>query len=181
MGMKKSFVSLVSVFAAVAVMGQGCFLFPSPEPDREDRAPLDGPWEIEGEVEGEVETEAEVDGMMDAEVDAEAVGSWRMASMEDADGEERSTASDTYTLTLDSEGRLGANICNSMSGRYSVKDGTLQGVEVVSTLKFCEGLPGEVESAFVVDLAAGMSVDVNGNTMTLTGTTTGNVYSFVKM
>jgi hypothetical protein len=56
-----------------------------------------------------------------------------------------------------------------MSGGYSFEGGVLEAPELVSTLKFCTGVPGEVEAAFTQELATGFEVTGGGNVLVLRG------------
>jgi heat shock protein HslJ len=170
---------LLALFGAVALMGGGCWLYPTDDRQPDAMEPKNGAPTEEQNGNGKQKENGMMEG--DAEVMTEATGSWKMNRVRRAGQKEEFVSTSNFTLTLDSEGRLGAKICNGMSGSYSIEDGELKTAEVISTLMFCPGLPGDVEAAFTADLATGLSVNIAGATMTLTGTTSGNVYTFVKM
>lgn len=107
-------------------------------------------------------------------------GTWKMMIFKKpAQGEKQQDLSAlNFTLRLGKDGDLAAKICNNMSGSFSVSNGQLSAPQVISTLMFCEGLPGEVESAFAADLSDGMAVGADEESLVLTGLKSLNVYMF---
>lgn len=97
------------------------------------------------------------------------VGSWKLAGVTRAGQAAQDVSDLNATLTLDASGRLSAVICNSMSGGYSIENGELKAPEVMSTLKYCEGLPSEIEAAFLQDLSAGFAIEGAGGSLALRG------------
>lgn len=167
---------MLALFGAVALMGGGCWLYPTDDRQPDAMEPKNGAPSQEQPENGNGMENGEGNG----EIDAAATGSWRMTKVDGPGREERDVSTLDFTLTLDSAGRLGAQICNSMGGDYSIRGGRLETAEVVSTLRFCPGIPGEIEALFTADLATGMTVSAAGNTLSLTGNVSGNVYTFVK-
>lgn len=97
------------------------------------------------------------------------VGSWELETVTRSGQPAEGVADIGSTLTLGADGQLSARICNSMSGGYSVADGALTAPQVMSTLMFCAGVPGEVEATFSQDLAAGFRVAGEGDRLVLRG------------
>ena len=140
------------VFAFLLLAGAGCFGTP-PEPTSPPAAEEPTPPPV-----------------------VSVVGAWKLVAFTPAGGEERDAKEIGSTLTFGAEGRFSAVICNSMSGDYSVTDGEVKAPEITSTLKFCTGLPGEVEAAFTQGMAAGMAIE--GGDMLVLRSDAGAVFAY---
>lgn len=81
------------------------------------------------------------------------------------------------TVNFDGE-RVTGKVCNNLTGPYTVEDNKIKFGAVAMTKMFCEGLPGEVESAFAADLSDGMAVGADEESLVLTGLKSLNVYMF---
>lgn len=117
---------------------------------------------------------------MGAQAASEIHGSWKMGAWKKpAAGEKlQDVSKSNFTLTLGSDGKLTAKICNNMSGNYSFENGKLTGPQIVSTLMFCEGVPSQVEAAFAADLTAGMTANADDESLVMTGLVSQNTYMF---
>jgi heat shock protein HslJ len=60
-------------------------------------------------------------------------------------------------------------VCNNMNGSYTVDDNKISFGPVVSTKMFCQGLPGDVESAFSAGLESGYTMTKQGEDLVLQG------------
>lgn len=153
----------VVLLAAVALMGAGCS-FPSND------APIPGYGDTQAKPTPPSATTPAIQG------------SWKMVAFKKPTAGEKlqDVSKLNLTLTLGADGKLSAKFCNSMSGGYSYKDGLLTGPQLVSTLMFCEGLPGEIEAAFLSDITVGATANAADGGLTMIGTKTLNVYTFAK-
>lgn len=81
------------------------------------------------------------------------------------------------TLDLTAAGRLSGQVCNVMNGSYAFQDGVLKATDVISTKRFCAGISGEMETAFLQGVQAGLTAGGEGDTLTLR-TSDGAEFSF---
>jgi heat shock protein HslJ len=104
-------------------------------------------------------------------------GSWKIKSMQRVGGPATDVSSLGLTVNFDGE-RVTGKVCNNLTGPYTVEDNKIKFGAVAMTKMFCEGLPGEVESAFAADLSDGMAVGADEESLVLTGLKSLNVYMF---
>ncbi len=104
-------------------------------------------------------------------------GSWTLSTVTRSNQQPEDVSTIGATLTLSADGQLSARMCNSMSGAYTIENGTLKAPQVMSTLMFCEGTPGEIEATFSQDLSAGFQVEGSNNALTLRGMS-GTAFAF---
>ncbi|GEM_PF-2303609 len=118
--------------------------------------------------------------MEDGAVDnSNVVGTWKMGAWKKpAQGEKlQDVSSLNLMLTLRADGKLSAKFCNSISGDYTLQAGKLSAPQAASTLMYCDGPVGEVESAFSADLA-GMTANTDAESLIMTGVASQNTYMF---
>ena len=73
-------------------------------------------------------------------------------------------------ITLEfKEKQLGAKVCNSIGGTYSLKGSTLTGREMISTQMACMGPRDEIERALLNGLGKGLQAALDGGRLRLTG------------
>ncbi len=96
------------------------------------------------------------------------IGSWKIESMQLIGGQPRDVSSLDLTLSFDGE-RMQGRVCNSMSGPYTVEDNLVTFGPVAQTKMFCEGLPGEVESAFTSGLQTNYRIVKQGENLVMEG------------
>lgn len=66
-------------------------------------------------------------------------------------------------------GQMDGKVCNNMSGPYSVEDNVVKFGPVAQTKMFCEGLPGEAETAFTSGLQGGYTITKQGEDLVMQG------------
>src|SRR5688572_21582687 len=168
----------VVLLAAVALMGAGCWGTASTDVN------VGGSGSGSGAVTGGSDSGSGATGgsAVDTAAAAKIQGSWKMVAFKKPTAGEKlqDVSKLNLTLTLGADGKLSAKFCNSMSGGYSYRDGLLTGPQLVSTLMFCEGLPGEIEAAFLSDITVGATANAADGGLTMIGTKTLNVYTFAK-
>lgn len=169
----------IALLAAISLMGAGCWGTASTDVNVGGDASNDGTVNDGGtDVGAEVGATAGADAIAAAKI----AGNWKLVTFKKPMAGEKIQDVDSLnlTLTIGTDGKLSAKICNSMSGSYSYSGGKLQAPQIQSTLMFCEGLPGEIEAAFKGDLAAGMTANAADGGLTMIGLNSLTVYMFAK-
>jgi len=167
--MKKTLITL----SLLLLVGAGCMGSSSPStPSSTTPPPAAG-----GNLNNSAQGNAQDSGADTAAT--QVVGTWTFVSLKQPGVELAKDASGLgLTLSFGADGKLSAKVCNSMSGSYRIVEGNhLISTDVVATKMFCEGVSGEMESAFLADLAVGMGVARSGDTLLLNGAT-GDVFTF---
>lgn len=108
-----------------------------------------------------------------------AAGSWKLISY--TKGETVSSMKDQSWAFTFKDGKMNGSLCNSMSGSFTLTDDVLKFGPVMSTKKFCMGLSGEAEQAFVTGGNDGFRVlmDWEGKQLLLTHGSTREQFAFV--
>ncbi len=97
--------------------------------------------------------------------------SWKIMKIQKIGGESQDLSA--LNLTLDFDGKtMTGKVCNNLNGTYTVADNMVTFGPVVSTKMFCEGLPGEVESALSAGFEKGYRVTKQGEGMIVQGAAT---------
>lgn len=95
-------------------------------------------------------------------------GSWKMKSMQLIGGQARDVSSLNLTVAFDGE-KMSGKVCNSMNGPYTVEDNLVKFGAIVQTKMFCEGLPGEVETAFTSGFKTNYTITKQGENLVMQG------------
>ena len=96
-------------------------------------------------------------------------GSWKIKSMQRVGGPAQDLSALDLAVNFDGD-KISGRVCNSMSGPYTVEDNRIKFGPVAMTKMFCEGLPGEVETAFAARLnEEGYTMSKTGENLTLVG------------
>lgn len=95
-------------------------------------------------------------------------GSWKIKSMQRVGGGAEDVASLGLALSFDGE-RMTGKVCNNMSGSYTVEDNLVKFGPVASTKMFCQGLPGEVETALSSGFASNYTIIKQGEDLVMQG------------
>ena len=94
--------------------------------------------------------------------------SWKIMKMQKVGGESQDLSELNLTLNFDGE-KMSGKICNSMSGPYTVEDNLVKFGAVMQTKMFCEGLPGQVETAFTSGLTNNYTISKQGEGLVMQG------------
>ncbi len=113
------------------------------------------------------------------EISALIHGAWKMKDFTASGKEARDVSEIDSTLVIEESTRLSAKICNSMSGEYDIEEDRLKAPMLVSTKMFCQGLPGEIETAFTQDLSSGLKIEFSDEMLVLRSAA-GNVFAYEK-
>jgi heat shock protein HslJ len=94
-------------------------------------------------------------------------GKWKMVTMKQGSAAAKNVADLALTVTFDG-GKMSGNVCNSMSGDYTLDaNNVLLAPAIVSTKMFCAGPMGEAESAFTSGMSAGFKTSFDDGLMML--------------
>lgn len=93
---------------------------------------------------------------------------WKIMKMQKVGGESQDLSDLNLTLSFDGKTMKG-KVCNSMSGPYTVTDDFVKFGNIASTLMFCEGLPGKVETTLSAGFEKGYRVTKQGEGMIMQG------------
>jgi heat shock protein HslJ len=138
---------LLIAVSMVALMGAGCAAStPSPTPNAEKPVAPEGKMSM-----GQFMT-----------------GSWKMKSIQMVGGQARDVSALGLTAKFDGE-KMNGKICNTMNGPYTVEDNLVKFGAVMQTKMFCEGLPGEVESAFTSGFTTNYTISKQGENLVMQG------------
>lgn len=85
------------------------------------------------------------------------MGQWKFKSMQRVGGQPVDVSALNLIVSFDG-GQMDGKVCNNMSGPYSVEDNLVKFGPVAMTKMFCEGLPGEVETAFTSGLQGSYTI-----------------------
>src|SRR5688572_9071306 len=95
-------------------------------------------------------------------------GSWKIKSMQMVGGQTQDVSSLGLTLSFDGA-KMTGKVCNSMSGSYTVEDNLVKFGPVAQTKMFCEGLPGQVETAVTTGFKNNLTISKQGENLVLIG------------
>jgi len=95
-------------------------------------------------------------------------GSWKIKSMQMVGGNIQDVSSLGLTLNFDGT-KMTGKVCNNMSGSYTVEDNLVKFGPVISTKMFCEGLPGQVESAVTTGFNNNLTISKQGENLVMIG------------
>jgi heat shock protein HslJ len=95
-------------------------------------------------------------------------GTWKLVSYGPAEAQV-SAVPDVDTSIEFKDGQISANVgCNGIGGEYTVDGNQVTFDKVLSTMMFCEGPVGEQELSTLAVFGGKASVEVDGNTLTIT-------------
>lgn len=96
------------------------------------------------------------------------MGQWKFKSMQRVGGQPVDVSALNLIVSFDG-GQMDGKVCNNMSGPYSVEDNLVKFGPVASTKMFCEGLPGEVETAFTSGLQGSYTITKQDEDLVMQG------------
>ena len=107
-----------------------------------------------------------------------AAGSWKLVTYTKGDTDS-SLKDQNWSFTF-KNGKMAGTLCNSMSGSFTLADEVMKFGPVMSTKKFCTGLPGEAEQAFIKGGNTGFRVlmDWDGKQLLLTNESAREQFAF---
>lgn len=146
--MKKLFVSL----SMIALMGAGCMTSAPEKPATPPTTNAPAPEAPSGKM--------TMAGFM--------TGSWKIKSMQQPGGVVQDVSKLDLTLNFDGS-KMTGKVCNSMNGSYTVSDNLVKFGPVMSTKMFCDGLPGQVESALETGFSNNITISKQDDNLVMTG------------